>query len=151
MNCLALHPNSGSDLHLISNSELQLDLLLPVEKIHEIDDKTFFSFNEEQFRIILKIYTTYKVLSKINAKLLDSVENSKKQRNIAAVTLYQCVDTLKAVNSEREQLHAIRDDDLREIASKERKEKIKKILTFTGVGVVGFGFGVLFGALAVRR
>lgn len=135
----------------MTESELKLDLMLPVEKIHLIGDETFFSFDEQEFRIILKVYATYQVLAKINKRLYEIIENTENQRDVAIVTNYKCVDVLKSVDEERKIVHKIRNAERHDVAIRERKSKVKTALIAAGSGLAGVGIGVIIGLFAVRR
>ena len=137
-------------LNEIATSELILDLDLPRGTVNNVDGQMFLTFDQEQFAIILKIYKTYEILARINRSLAELVENTEKQRNIAIVAAYKCVDVLETVDKDRIIVHKIRDQERAEVAIRERKSKIKNVLIVSGTGIAGVGLGILIGFFARR-
>ena len=134
---------------LVVETELNFNLDLPLEIKHEVDGQLLYSFTPDDFRLILKIFKNYTVLSEMHTLLLRDIRLLENENTLLILTLNNCSKTLEDVNSNREFIYKLREDELEEFVDQNRKRKIKTILFTSGGVLVGVGLGILLGVFAI--
>ena len=129
--------------------ELHLELNLPVETEHLIDGNLFYSYTPDQFRVVLKIFKTYTVLADTHDSLLMDVFVLEKDNSLLAETINKCNATLNDVNTDREFIYKLREDDIKEAKKDTFKAKLKTVLIAGGSSLVGVAVGILIGVFAI--
>jgi hypothetical protein len=114
-------------------------------------DKVLYSYTPEDFRVILKIFSSYQKLSIIYFQMQKNITLLEKDVDILTGAFNKCNETLYKVEEDREFIYNLREKEVdslkKEIKKNDRRTKIKTILVSTGSGLVGIGAGILIGAL----
>ena len=133
----------------VTDTDLQLDLNLPVETQHEVNNRLFYSYTPDQFRVVLKIFKTYTVLAEAHILLLQDIEILEEQNEELFESLYVSVKTIHEVNNDREFMYKLRESDKKELEKDVTKQKLKTIFITGGSTIVGIAAGILIGIFAI--
>jgi len=137
MNLIALPPS------------FELDLQLPKETKQTVDNQLFYSFEPEEFRLVLKIFNNYEGLATTHKLLIKDIEQLEIENQLFLSTLNQCNATLNNVNNDREFIYKLRESDIKKAEDKNKLQKIKTALFASGGVAVGIGIGILIGIFAI--
>lgn len=131
------------------NLEVDLNLSLPQEIKHEVDGQLLYSFTPDNFRLVLKIYTSYTYLSKENVSLHKDIEQLEKDIELLHGAVLSCSYTLKEVNRDREFIYKLRESDIKKMEADAKKNKLKIILWSGGSAIVAAAIGIIVGVFAI--
>lgn len=132
-----------------AKTDLDFDLNLPPEIKHEIDGQLLYSFEPDDYRLILKIFKNYTTLTETHFMLLDDIQLLEYDNTILLNALRDCNIMLTNVNKDREFIYKLREDDIKKAKKQSQKQRIKIILLTGGGVLVGVGIGILIGMFAV--
>jgi len=149
MNCLASPQKSELDPPKTS-TELLLDLNLPEETQHTINNELNFCYNSDGFRLILKIFETYSVLKTSNKLLKEDLELAKLDLEYLELDRNNCMLILDETKEHLNKTNAALKIEIEKRKKAIRKEKIKTILIGSGAGIVGVAAGIVIGFFAIR-
>ena len=143
---------SQLDLELtppVTETDLDFNIDLPLEIKHEVDGQLLYSFEPDDYRLILKIFKNYTVLSEAHFILLEEIELLEYDAAMLLTALRKCNVVLTDVNDDREFIYQLREDDIEKAKKKERKQALKTILLTGGGIVVGTALGILIGIFII--
>jgi hypothetical protein len=104
----------------------------------------------DQYKLTLRIFEAHNTASLMVPLLMEQIRLTQEETGMLYGELEKCIVTLTDVNHEREELHILRDKEIKNYKRDVRKEKIKAILIGASAGVVGIAGGIIIGFFAIR-
>ncbi len=142
-------PLPGTD-----NRKFELDLDIPQEivlkKGDTVKQKVLFAYDEERFRLVLKIFANYHGLAQDYDLLTEQLALTEDKSILLEREVVECVRTLKKVDKDRLFVYDLREKEQANFNRELRKQRVKTILWAGGGGLVGLGLGIVIGFFAVR-
>jgi len=133
----------------ITDTDLDLDIVLPLEIKHTVDGQLLYSYIPDSFRLVLKIYKNYTVLAEAHVLLMNDLDTLEKDNALLLNGLSKCIVVLEKTDEDREFIYDLRESDLAQMENNKRKQTIKTVLFTSGGVAVGVGIGILIGIFAI--
>jgi hypothetical protein len=140
----------ADDLNLNEPPKLEFFLPIPEENTTVLDGQKIIYYTPDQFKLTLKIFQAHYTASVMFPMLVEQIELAKEETGLVYLQLRNCIEVAQEVNEEREELHILRDQDIKNYKQDIRNEKIKAILIGAGAGLVGIAGGIVIGFFAIR-
>lgn len=138
----------GREIDRESGIGTDLNLDLPQFEKFVISDDNWYGTDEEGFRNILKIYSTYQTLGDLHLYLTEEILLLDEDVAILGESVKDCKVTLARSEEDRDFVYKLRESDLVKGEKLAKKQRIRAIFYGVGGGVVALAAGLLIGIFA---
>lgn len=148
MSCFLSLNSYGIEIDRESGIETDLNLDLPQFEKFVISYDNWYGIEEEGFRDILKIYSTYQTLGDLHLDLKKEISLLDEDIAILEESINDCEVTLANSEEDRAFVYKLRESDLKKGKKLAKKQRIRAVFYGVGGGVVALAAGLIIGMFA---